>query len=255
MSRICGSSKPIPTPLNGEDTKSTRDANRKRKAWCYMDYPGLGNRSVFYPYSSRNIITFDVVEATGSSLTSNVSFVETLARASLKTYLPGCPGVETKRVGQGTAVYGTDAPKTPSFRRGGEICKDNPRMGNWSGFHPYSSVGNTITLAARDRSKPSTKPSPYHPQGEWGEKASTEKRKVSTKSEAIVCPSMRSQFLSRSPPAPKRAGSAGHRRKITRNTPYLVQGNAINHLNPDRNSGKVSCATNESPKYPDQPRH
>ena len=31
MSRRCGSSKPTPTPLNGEATKSTRDAKKKGK--------------------------------------------------------------------------------------------------------------------------------------------------------------------------------------------------------------------------------
>ena len=52
---------------------------------CYKDYLGLGNRSVFYPYSSviGNTFTFDVVQITGSNLTSNVSFTETLARAHL----------------------------------------------------------------------------------------------------------------------------------------------------------------------------
>ena len=54
-------------------------------------YPGLGNRSICSPCSSAgSTLTFDVVEDTGSTLTSNVSFIETLARASLKTYqVPG----------------------------------------------------------------------------------------------------------------------------------------------------------------------
>ena len=39
---------------------------------------------------------FDVVEDTGLNLTSSVSFIETLARASLKTHLPGSPGIENE---------------------------------------------------------------------------------------------------------------------------------------------------------------
>ena len=58
-----------------------------------------------YHYSSvGNIVTFDVVQVTGSNLTPNVSFIETLARASLKTHLLGSPGNGTKRVGQRTDV-------------------------------------------------------------------------------------------------------------------------------------------------------
>ena len=54
-----------------------------------------------------------------SNLTSNVSSIETLARASLKTCIVGSRGIETKRVGQRTAVHGTHAPKVPTFRGGG----------------------------------------------------------------------------------------------------------------------------------------
>ena len=57
----------------------------------------------------------------GSNLTSNVSSIETPARAYLKTYLPG-PGLERKRVGQRTAlVFGTEALKIPPFRRGQSV--------------------------------------------------------------------------------------------------------------------------------------
>ena len=59
---------------------------------CYKDYLGLGNRSIFYPYSSVGAtFTFDVVQVTGSNLTSNVSFTETLARAHLKNTFPWFP--------------------------------------------------------------------------------------------------------------------------------------------------------------------
>ena len=62
---------------------------------CCKDYIGLGNRSVFYPYSSvGNTFTFDVAQVTGSNLTSNVSVTETLARAHLKnTYISLVPQV------------------------------------------------------------------------------------------------------------------------------------------------------------------
>ena len=55
---------------------------------------GLGcNRSVFYPYSSvGDTFTFDIVEDTVSNLTSNVSFIETLACVSQRTHLLGSPG-------------------------------------------------------------------------------------------------------------------------------------------------------------------
>ena len=56
-------------------------------------------------HSVNNTFTFDVVQVTGSNLTSIASFTETLAaRASLKTHFPGSPGNETKRVGQRTVV-------------------------------------------------------------------------------------------------------------------------------------------------------
>ena len=104
----------------GLDYSSSRPTDRcdfLEICFCCQDCPGLGNWSIFYPYSSvGTTITFDVIENTGSNLTSNVSCIETLARASTKTYLPGSSGIETKRVGRRTAVYGTDAPKIPPFR-------------------------------------------------------------------------------------------------------------------------------------------
>ena len=62
------------------------------------DYAGLWaiDRS-FTPIIAQQVyhVTFDVFEDTGSNLTSNVSVIATLARASLKTHLAGCPGIET----------------------------------------------------------------------------------------------------------------------------------------------------------------
>ena len=76
-----------------------------------MNYVGLGSiRSVFHPYSSvGNTSTFGIVEETGSNLTSNVSFMETL-RVSTTKNLPGSPGIDPKRVGQRTAAH----PKDPT---------------------------------------------------------------------------------------------------------------------------------------------
>ena len=48
----------------------------------------------------------------------NNSFIETLPRGLLKTHLPGSSGIETKWVGQRTAVHGTDAPNISPFRGG-----------------------------------------------------------------------------------------------------------------------------------------
>ena len=88
---------------------------------CYKDFAGQGNRSIFYPYSPvGNTSTFDV-KVTGSKLTSDVYFRETLARASLKTRIPGSPGNETERVGQCTDVYGPDAPNIPPFAGGKSV--------------------------------------------------------------------------------------------------------------------------------------
>ena len=87
--------------------------------------------SIFYPFSSvGKIITFDVVEDTDSNLPSDVCFMKTLARESLKIYLPGSPGIKPKRVGQRTAVYGgTDGPKIQSFTGGG-VFRGVP----WAGY-------------------------------------------------------------------------------------------------------------------------
>ena len=83
--------------------RNTRTANKYSRSGCALvasveiccnNYPGLGNRSVFYPYiysSGSNTFTFGVVEDTGSNLTSNFSFIETLARASLNAYISLLP--------------------------------------------------------------------------------------------------------------------------------------------------------------------
>ena len=61
---------------------------------CYKDYLGLGDRSIFYPYSSvGKTVTFDVVQVTGSNLMSNFYFTETLARAHLKKHISLVPQV------------------------------------------------------------------------------------------------------------------------------------------------------------------
>ena len=54
------------------------------------------------------------------------------------TYLPVSPGIETKRVGQRTAIHGTDVPNIPPFRAGAECYKDNPGLGNRSIVYPIA---------------------------------------------------------------------------------------------------------------------
>ena len=87
--------------------------------WC--------NRTIFYPCSSvGNTFTFGVAEDTGSNLPSNASFVDTLARTSRKTYLPGSPGIKTKRVDQHTHGRARSRrPKDPAVQRGEtpQICR------------------------------------------------------------------------------------------------------------------------------------
>ena len=39
---------------------------------------------------------------------------------SMKTHLPGSPGIDTKRIHQRTAVYGSDARNIPPSKGGGE---------------------------------------------------------------------------------------------------------------------------------------
>ena len=108
----------------------------------------MGSRSVFYPISSLgNNFTFYVVQVTGSNLTSSFSFIETPARASLKTHLPGSPSNGTKRVGQRTDVYGSDAAKIPPFGGGERVLRIYTGLGSRSICYPYSSVGNTFTIA------------------------------------------------------------------------------------------------------------
>ena len=59
-----------------------------------------------------------------------------------KTNLPRSPGIDTKRMGQRTAVDGTDAKNIPTLR-GGCVCDNNySGLGNRSIFYPHSSVGN-----------------------------------------------------------------------------------------------------------------
>ena len=89
----------ITHPKGKRQKKSSSQARKQYKARSlglktHKRYPGLGNRSIFYPYSPvGNTLSFDVVEDAGSNLTSYVSFIETLARASLKTHISLVPQV------------------------------------------------------------------------------------------------------------------------------------------------------------------
>ena len=78
---------------------------------------------------------------------------------------------------------------------------------------------------------------------------STEKREVSTKGEAVLCPGMSGQFYPGRPRLPSGGGGVG-RTKQENNTEY-----GMDHLNPDRTSENMSCATFEGSEYLDQPRH
>ena len=62
--------------------------------------------------------------------------METLARACLERQLPGSPGIETKRVGQRTAVYGTETPKIPPVRGGGIDTRITPGWAIHRSFTP-----------------------------------------------------------------------------------------------------------------------
>ena len=114
---------------------------------CYKDHPGLGDRSIVYPYSSvGDTFTFDAVEDTGSNLASNVSFIGTLARASLNAYVVGSSGIDIAgKSANGRIRYRRH--KDPAVPREGECCKDHPGLGNRSIFYSGSSVASTFTRA------------------------------------------------------------------------------------------------------------
>ena len=77
----------------------------------------------------------------------------------------------------------------------------------------------TEGLAVRDRKKSSTKAIAIPPATGVGQKLSTEKRKVDTKSEAVLCPSMPCQLHPDHPQLQSWARFCETRRKITRDTP------------------------------------
>ena len=118
---------------------------------CYKAYPGLGNRSIFYPGSSvGSTITFGIVEDTSSDPTSNISFQRVAcACVLLQTCLPGSPGFGSKfwvstydRIRRPDNRY---VPKIPPFHGGENVTKAYPGLGNRSIFYPGSSAGSTIT--------------------------------------------------------------------------------------------------------------
>ena len=87
---------------------------------------------MFYPYiwvgnTFVHIYLFDVAEDTDSNFTPNVPFIEALARAIPKGIPPVSPGgIETKRVGQRTAVYGITTPQTSCRLEGGRVLQGLP---------------------------------------------------------------------------------------------------------------------------------
>ena len=76
--------------------------------------------------------------------------IETLARASLKTHLPGSPDIETKRAGQRTAVcmHTVPTPQRPGVQRAGECYKDYPGLGNRSIFYSYRTTHLHIAVTS-----------------------------------------------------------------------------------------------------------
>ena len=102
---------------------------------CYKAYPGLGNRSIFYPGSSvGSTITFGIVEDTSSDPTSNISFQRiACACVLLQTCLPGSPGFGSKfwvstydRIRRPVNRY---VPKIPPFQGGENVVRLLPRAG------------------------------------------------------------------------------------------------------------------------------
>ena len=116
---------------------------------CYKDYPGLGNRSIVYPYSSvGKTFTYNVVLRHGFKSHFERFFCKSACACVLKQiYLPGFPDIETKRVGQRTAEYGTDAPTIPPFRGGESVTRITLGWVIDRFFYPCSPVGKTFTRA------------------------------------------------------------------------------------------------------------
>ena len=118
---------------------------------CYKDYPGLGNRSIFYPGSSvGSTITFGVIEDTSSNPTSNISFKKKCLRVSYYKHIYLGPQDLDRSLGRHVRPYTETRqpirPEDPAVPRGGECYKDNPGLGNRSIVYPGSSVGSTITM-------------------------------------------------------------------------------------------------------------
>ena len=107
-----------------------KDPTFPRGGECCKAYPGLGNRSIFYPGSSvGSTITFSIVEDTSSNPTSNISFQRRIAWACvlLQTCLPGCPGFGSKywvgtydRIRRPVNRY---VPKIPPFQGGENVIR------------------------------------------------------------------------------------------------------------------------------------
>ena len=64
-----------------------------------------------------------------------------------KTHLPGSPGNETRRVGQRTHVYGSDAPKIPPFRGGDSVIKDYPELGKSIDPLSFTPIAQSVTAS------------------------------------------------------------------------------------------------------------
>ena len=77
------------------------------------------------PYTIGNTSTF-IWRRRGQGFESHIErffYRSAWACVPEHIYLPGSLGIETKRLGQRAAVYGTDAPKIPPFRGGESVTR------------------------------------------------------------------------------------------------------------------------------------
>ena len=119
---------------------------------CYKAYPGLGNRSIFYPGSSvGSTVTFGVDGRTRVQIPLRTFFSKNCLRARLITNMsPWVPRFWIEvwvgtydRIRRPVNRY---VPKIPPFQGGENVIRLYPGLGNRSIFYPGSSVGSTITV-------------------------------------------------------------------------------------------------------------
>ena len=116
--------------------------------YFYKVYPGLGNRSIFYPGSSAgSTITFGIVEDASSNPTPNISFKRSACASYYKHVSLGPQDLDrslSRHVRPYTETRQPIRSKDPAVPRGGECYKVYPGLGNRSILG--SSAGSTITV-------------------------------------------------------------------------------------------------------------